>query len=221
MAALPEQGAAARDPLSETMESQDRLLIIFVRNLIRGKVKTRLAAHIGPDAAMEVYQQLLQHISQITTGIDAVRELHYSEEVPDQDLWQNVLRKLQKGKDLGERMEEAFRQGFEAGYRKIVLIGSDIPDLRKEDIEAAFSALRENQFVVGPAADGGYYLIGMNSLNSNIFKNKPWGSELLLQETLKDLEPEEICLLKVRHDLDTYEDLKAHKQFRKYITITK
>lgn len=188
-----------------------------MRNLIRGSVKTRLAAHIGPDAALEVYQQLLQHISRVTAGIDAVRELHYSEEIPDQDLWEAVSRKLQKGNDLGERMEEAFRLGFARGYRKIVLIGSDIPDLRQRDIEAAFLALNKNNVVIGPAADGGYYLIGMNSLNSRIFKNKPWGSNLVLQETLKDLEPEETCLLEVRRDLDTYADLKMHKQFRKYI----
>lgn len=199
------------------MKNNNRLLIIFVRNPVLGKVKTRMASKVGKQTALKIYLQLLEQVSKETRNLPMVREVHYSEVVPQGDMWDGYNRKLQQGTDLGERMYNAFRQGFKEGYKEIILIGSDLPDLKQEDIESGFSALHYSDYVIGPAVDGGYYLIGMKSLNSKLFNNKTWGSNTVLEETLRDIKHKKTTLLQERHDLDTFEDLSAHPRFQQYI----
>ena len=96
-------------------------------------------------------------------------------------------------------------------YEKIILIGSDLPDISTEIIEKGFSELDKNKVVFGPAEDGGYYLVGMNKLQKSIFENKPWSEPELLKQTLNELEKQKtsFSLLQTLNDIDTFEDLKS------------
>ncbi len=202
-------------------ENKDRLLLIFTRNPKLGKCKTRLAATIGDQAALDIYMILLRHTAEITKGLNCSKEVYYSEEVSENDLWDNgnYAKQLQKGTDLGERMYNAFKSGFQKGYKKIIIIGSDIYDLNSETIEEAFSEMENFDFVIGPAADGGYYLLGMKSLNIDIFLNKNWGTETVLEDTLNNLNNKKIKLLQIKNDIDVYEDLKDIDVFQSFVKI--
>lgn len=187
-----------------------KALIIFTRNPELGKVKTRLAKTIGDIAALKVYQKLLEHTIIITRTLEVDKFVFYSEQIQENDHWDAVtyFKELQNGVDLGERMNHAFELLFSRGYRQIVIVGSDIFELTTNDIQKAFTHLDTTNFVVGPALDGGYYLLGMNALKKKLFKNKKWGTKTVLKETLKNLEQEQLVLLTTKNDIDTYDDLK-------------
>lgn len=201
------------------MKNKEQLLIIFVKNPEEGKVKTRLAKNTGNKTALEIYNHLLKHTVSTTKTLEVSKTVYYSDQIPSQDLWKNSIfnKALQKGADLGERMENAFRENFSMGFRQIVLIGSDIYDIEKEDIVKAFDALKDHDIVLGPALDGGYYLLGMNSLTSKVFRNKDWGTSSVLESTLNELKHKDIFLLKERQDIDKYDDLKNKPEFREYL----
>ena len=157
------------------------LLIIFTRNPKLGKVKTRLAKTVGNETALEIYKYLLQKTRDISLQVSSDREVYYSVKIRSNDIWdsKNYQKNQQVGEDLGIRMQNAFKNGFDAGYKKVVIIGSDLYDLTSENIEKAFTELDNNDVVLGPAEDGGYYLLGMNLLHSTIFKNKKWTYAIL------------------------------------------
>lgn len=198
---------------------EKNLLLIFTRNPELGKCKTRLAAEVGDIAALEIYKFLLQHTVTITQNLIVDKEVHYSAKVRDNDLWDGskYYKKKQSGNDLGQRMEFAFKEGFSHGYQNIIIIGSDMYDLAQEDIEEAFLALQSHEYVIGPALDGGYYLFGMKFLNSRVFKNKKWGTETVLQNTLDDIKNENIKILEARNDVDHFEDIKDIAVFQKFL----
>ncbi|CAM4174396.1 TIGR04282 family arsenosugar biosynthesis glycosyltransferase [Gillisia limnaea] len=194
------------------------LLIIFTRNPELGKVKTRLAKDVGDESALEIYKFLLKHTVLITSDLDVHKEVWFSEEIGKDHLWDSSVysKKLQKGKDLGARMQYAFEAGFDNGFRNIIIIGSDMYDLETEDLENAFRILKNKEYVIGPAADGGYYLLGMRNPEPKIFKNKQWGTSSVLRETLNDLKGKNIALTDLRNDVDLYEDIKEHEDFQKF-----
>lgn len=198
--------------------TSDKLLIIFTRNPELGKCKTRLAATVGDEAALEIYKFLLNHTVSITQNLHVDREVHYSENIKKNDIWDSLVydKKLQSGDSLGARMYNAFGKGFANGYRRIVIIGSDMYDLSARDIEKAFDELSDHNYVLGPAEDGGYYLFGMKTLNSEVFKNKNWGTETVLEDTLSDLNGESVKLLDTRNDVDYYEDIKDIAAFQRF-----
>lgn len=195
---------------------EKNLLLIFTRNPELGKCKTRLAATIGDHAALEVYQTLLNHTVSITKDLDTTKEVHYSVKVRENDIWDHHIyhKKQQYGEDLGQRMKNAFQNGFTNGYTNIIIIGSDMYDLNQEDIENAFRALQDHEYVIGPAMDGGYYLLGMKRMTSEVFENKAWGTETVLKSTLNDLQQTNIKLLEERNDIDYYEDIKDISAFQ-------
>lgn len=196
----------------------NRLLLIFSKNPVPGRCKTRLAKTIGDVAATEIYKVLLRHTALITEPLNAIKEVHYSDFVEEDDIFSDqFIKKVQSGKDLGEKMKNAFSKGFQAGFQHIVIIGSDLLDITTEDINEAFEALKTYDYVIGPAEDGGYYLLGMNKLNSTLFENKDWSSNTVLQDTLIDLKTEHIVLLDERNDIDTYEDLEEFKELKDYL----
>jgi rSAM/selenodomain-associated transferase 1 len=185
-----------------------RLLIVFVKNKILGQVKTRLAKSIGDNAALIVYQELLAITKDETSKVNADKAVYYSDDI-DTDTWENFDQQIQFGVDLGAKMRQAFMEGFEKDYQSIVLIGSDLPDISSEIIQKAFDALEKSHIVFGPAADGGYYLIGLNQMYEKIFKNKPWSQPQLLKITTAELKKNLIpfSLLETLNDIDNYEDL--------------
>lgn len=195
------------------------LLLIFTRNPELGKCKTRLAAKTGDKIALDIYKFLLNHTVAITQNLNADKQVHYSVAIRDNDIWSNNIyhKKLQNGKDLGSRMMNAFKQGFADGYKNIIIIGSDLFDITTTDLENAFDHLLKNDFVVGPATDGGYYLLGMKKLNSSVFKNKDWGTNTVLKDTLKNLKDEKIKLLEAKNDVDYYEDIKDIDAFKPFL----
>lgn len=199
---------------------EKNLLLIFTRNPELGKCKTRLAAAIGNQPALDIYKFLLQHTVTITKNLNVAKEVHYSVKVRENDFWNSEIytKEQQHGNDLGQRMEYAFAKGFAKGYQNIIIIGSDMYDLNQEDIENAFKALESHEYVIGPAEDGGYYLFGMKSLNSQVFKDKIWGTETVLKDTLKNIENKKLKLLEERNDIDYYEDIKDIAVFRKFLS---
>jgi hypothetical protein len=184
-----------------------------------GKVKTRLAKDVGDQPALEIYKFLLKHTVSVTKDLEFTREVHYSEEIQHDDIWDEdiFIKKQQIEGDLGEKMEEAFLSGFKNGYKNIIIIGSDLYDLSQEDIDEAFKALETFEYVLGPAEDGGYYLLGMNTFNREIFKNKAWGTDTVLRDTLIDLKNVQLQLLEERNDIDVYEDIKDHQDFQQFL----
>lgn len=200
------------------MSKMQNLLLIFTRNPELGKVKKRLAAETGDRAALEIYQFLLKHTAKITRNIAADKQVFFSETIEKGDFWdESYTKKVQQGRDLGEKMENAFMQGFEAGYENIIIIGSDLYDLSSKDLDEAFATLENSDYVIGPAQDGGYYLLGMKTLNSNLFKNKSWSTAGVFEETIKDMGSKKIHILEERNDIDHLEDLKAHPELQQLL----
>ena len=184
-----------------------------------GKCKTRLAATIGDQAALEIYQILLDHTVQITKELPCDKHVYYSERIIPEDIWDNAcyVKKLQRGTDLGQRIQGAFQNGFNEGYTKIVVIGSDMYDLTNEDIRRAFASLDENDAVLGPAKDGGYYLLGMKQLIPAVFHSKDWGTDTVFEDTMKDLQGMNVGLLDERNDVDRYEDILGIPVFEPFL----
>ncbi len=196
------------------------VLIIFIRNPEIGKVKTRLAKTIGNNAALQLYKLLLQHTFEATQNINYDKIVYYSEAIEKNDIWDaSYQKKIQQGNDLGQRMYHAFETVFKAGYKKAVIIGSDIFDLTPAHIKEAFTMLNTYDTVLGPAEDGGYYLLGMKQLHPGIFKEKTWGTATVLAETLKDLKGIKTHFLETLNDIDTYEDLKKVNTFKSFLKL--
>ena len=195
-----------------------KALIIFTRNPELGKCKTRLAKKIGDENALEVYKYLLNHTASISEDIIADRYVFYSENIINEDLWDsNVFRKkLQHGNDLGERMSTAFRELLEIGYEKVVIIGSDLLDLDAATVNDAFTQLDFNDVVIGPALDGGYYLLGLKNLYPKLFLNKEWGTSSVLKDSINDLQNSKIYVLKELNDIDTFEDMQHYTELTKF-----
>lgn len=203
----------------KTRKKKTSLLIVFVRNPVRGKVKKRLAREIGKDAALTLYEHLLEHTAQVCSSLPIDKKVYYSEFIETEDLWKNLNfdQDIQRGRDLGERMKNAFRKGFQEGYERIILIGSDLWELDQKIMEEAISGIQRYEYVLGPARDGGYYLIGMNSLNNSLFEQKEWGTGTVLRDTLRDLKKESLILLDERNDIDTLEDLGDFPELQQLI----
>lgn len=200
------------------LPASKKALIIFTRNPELGKCKTRLAKTIGDEAALKIYTFLLKHTATITEFVKADKYVFYSEHIKTNDLWNiDVFRKkLQSGTDLGSRMENAFSELFNLGYEKIMIIGSDLLDLNQQIIDHAFDQLIHHDVVIGPSKDGGYYLLGMKMMHQDIFKNKAWGTETVLKDTLNDLQNNNVELLEELNDIDTFEDMKHYKQLERF-----
>ena len=215
----PIENRKEKTVVDHTKVTSKNLLLIFTRNPELGKCKTRLAATIGDVNALEVYKFLLNHTVKLTQPVNAVKQVWYSEAIWNDDIWNNSIfdKRLQQGNDLGIRMAKAFQEGFASGFERVIVIGSDMYDLSKTDLENAFDILKTKDVVVGPAEDGGYYLLGMNAFNAQVFQNKIWGTASVLQATLDDLRNKNVHLLEERNDIDLYEDIKNITVFQPYL----
>ena len=190
-------------------------LLIFIRNPQLGKVKTRLARTLGDVETLRIYHILLEKTRSAALGCQAERWLIYSDFVESNDVWHPDFfqKKVQHSGDLGERMEAAFQMAFEARSDKVVIIGSDCPELTGEILQQAFDGLDSFDFVLGPVPDGGYYLLGMKALESSVFHNIEWSTETVLEKTLKRIAAagKSFMLLPMLSDVDTEEDWRAVK----------
>ncbi|MBT8393349.1 MAG: glycosyltransferase [Flavobacteriaceae bacterium] len=195
------------------------LLIIFTRNPELGKVKTRLSKSIGDENALSIYKTLLKRTEKNVRDLNCDKTVYYSVKIRENDIWDDSIyqKHQQHGLDLGERMQNAFINAFNKKYEKVAIIGSDLFDLNQNHINEAFKSLNKKDFVIGPAHDGGYYLLGMKSLNSHVFKNKDWGTSSVLRDTLADLKGKSVYLLETLNDIDVYDDLINIRAFKKYL----
>ena len=114
-------------------------------------------------------------------------------------------------------MQNAFKKSFNKGYEKVMIVGSDLYDLTPNHINEAFSKLDTNDVVMGPAEDGGYYLLGMKTLQPNIFENKEWGTSTVRKDTLKNLQEVNVHLLAELNDVDVIEDIENHPAFAHFL----
>jgi rSAM/selenodomain-associated transferase 1 len=185
-------------------------LIIFVRNPVLGKVKTRLAAGIGDDKTLLVYKFLLQHTHAITVNLPVTKFVYYADYINADDLWNGNEKRMQQGDDLGERMKNAFAELFDAGFKNICIIGSDCYELTSNILADAFEKLKTADIVAGPVTDGGYYILGMHKPETDFFINKEWSTDTVFSDTLKDAAALNLTLhqLPLLQDIDTEDDLR-------------
>lgn len=196
---------------------EEQLLLIFVKNPLPGKVKTRLAASLGNEKALEIYQQLLAYTRDIALKVDVAKEIWYGNEIPQADLWSeaNFQRFRQPVEaDLGGKMTAAFDQAYTKGYKKIVIIGSDNAKITDTHLKEAFTALDKHDVVIGPAVDGGYYLLGMRASShfshADIFKDKEWSTDTVFSDTVDSITSLGLrfSVLETLSDIDYEEDLR-------------
>jgi len=191
--------------------NHDSLLMIFAKNPELGKVKTRLAKTIGNEKALMIYVKLLEHTHAVADRVFADKAVFYSDKVQEFDIldYYKFPKFLQKGKDLGERMERAFGQAFAQDYDKVVIIGSDCYEITTEIVEDALTALDDHNVVLGPALDGGYYLLGMDRHYPHLFKDKAWSTPDVLLDTILDIKKLKLSysLLPTLSDVDEEKDL--------------
>lgn len=200
-----------------TVKAEDRCLIMFVKFPEQGRVKSRLAKDLGAEAAANLYRCFVDDLSERFSKepYKLCLAFHPTEK-------ENEMREMlgdefscipQTGDDLGERMKLAFLRCFSEGGRSVVLIGSDIPDLPARIVDEAFCALDEKDSVIGPAADGGYYLLGFkqDTFNANVFQGIPWGGETVFHDTMNLLRMAgaPVHVLPAWRDIDKYEDIAA------------
>jgi rSAM/selenodomain-associated transferase 1 len=199
--------------------SKQNCLIIFTRKPELGKVKTRLAKGVGNEKALQVYMYLLEHSANISAKVNSEKQVWYTDSIQKNDVWaDSVFEKHTQPKgDLGYKMRHAFQHNFNRGYQKVLIIGSDLLDLNSKNIETAFQLLENNDVVIGPAEDGGYYLLGTNHYIPEIFQNIDWSTEHVFQQTLKRIADKSLALLDKKNDIDFKEDALRHEELKKII----
>lgn len=195
----------------------DQQLIILLKAPLRGLVKTRLASETGEDAALAIYTQLLERLKvNLSEFPDTVLHFTPADEgarlTPFLAAGWNM--QPQGEGDLGQRMYQAFNHAFAAQAGKVVMIGADCPEITPDDVQHAFDELDRHDLVLGPAQDGGYWLIGLKQLHRELFSGVRWSTNRVLTETLErawqlDLR---VAFLRLLSDIDTKSDWERYLQ---------
>lgn len=193
-----------------------RCLVMFVKYPEKGKVKTRLSEYFDEDTVVRLYRAFISDLLERLPGDDYDFRIAYhpreKKEAFSREFGKSFVYMPQTGTDLGKRMLNAFRRCFSDGYRSVVVIGSDSPDLPRRIVMEAFQAL-EKGAVIGPACDGGYYLIGFRreQFLPGVFTGITWGGDSVCKTTLRILEDAGIGfhVLPVWRDIDRPEDISA------------
>jgi len=195
------------------------VVLVFHKNEVLGRVKTRLASGIGEARALEIYSHLIQSTYSVLEDVSAPVWTYYSDFIPETVNPPIAKSFVQEGQDLGERMANAFARSFESGMEKVVLIGTDCPTLQRQHLNQAFEALTHSDLVLGPATDGGYYLIGMKRKADYLFEGISWSTSEVLSQTLAVATAHGLhfTLLDELSDIDTREDWE---RYRSQIEIT-
>lgn len=164
--------------------SKKQAIIIFIKNPVLGKAKTRIAKEVGDQKALDIYKALLEHTRKVVSNLSVTKYLFYSDNIIT-DEWDAGLfeKRLQVGLDLGERMKNAFTEVLK-DMDQAIIIGSDCVQLNSEIITNAFTQLSQNDTVIGPTFDGGYYLLGMKQCHDFLFENMKWSTDSVCQDTM-------------------------------------
>lgn len=197
--------------------SVKRTTLVFVKYPEPGRVKTRLAAVVGKEVAAELYRAFVEDVMAMCRSVGAAITVMVTpvEALEEVGAWLGMTHhcRAQAGRDLGERMSNAFQDAFQAGFEEAVLIGSDLPDLPRRILEEAFRELRWNECVIGPAADGGYYAIGFRAggFHASVFQGVEWSTGSVCRRTCE--------LLRMSgaryHQLDTWEDVDTPEDLKR------
>lgn len=195
----------------------DNKLIIFVKNPVKGKVKTRLAKSVGDTRALEIYLKLIEYTRDQVVGVSGEKEISYSQEIVRQDEWDEDIffKSKQEGDTLGERMKNAFFKGLiDQDFMKVVLIGSDCAELTTNMIGKSFEALDKTDVVIGPAEDGGYYLIGMRRFIPQLFEDINWSTSEVFKHTVEKVQENDASFstLEILSDVDEIGDWDKVRQ---------
>jgi rSAM/selenodomain-associated transferase 1 len=193
-------------------------LIVFLKSPEKGKVKTRIAKTEGEERALEIYRLLLDKtycLAEKIASKQVVVFVFYAGNPSELERWMKFSFYSQEGKDLGERMLNAFKTVFEQGYQNIGIIGSDCYSLTDKQIQLGFEIVEKYDFVFGPAIDGGYYALFMKTRTNFIFENMTWSHPNVLADSIRKIESMEqtYYLLEKLRDVDTVDDwitLKAN-----------
>jgi rSAM/selenodomain-associated transferase 1 len=187
-------------------------LIVFVKNPVPGKVKTRLAASVGHEVATLIYKQLVSFTGKVASASGYPVHIYYSDFIPEKNYLIDpcASRRLQRGKDIGEKMANAIADQL-LRHKKVVLIGSDCGEISSQILHHAFGRLSVADVVLGPARDGGYYLVGMKARYTSIFKGIEWSTPGVLNQTISNALHLgiDLALLAELGDVDTYKDWEA------------
>ena len=194
----------------------DALLLLFLKAPVRGAVKSRLAAALGDDAALELYRNFALDILETIDRSGLPCRICYHPPGAGESVagWLGRHRSYlaQSGSDVGERMEQAFRYAFDEGITRAVLVGSDLPDLPSAVLADALGSLMTSDAVIGPAQDGGYYLIGFrrDRFVPAVFHGMPWSSDSVFMRTMRIFDQARcgVHMLPAWRDVDTIQDLK-------------
>ncbi len=201
-------------------ENSRATILVFARAPEIGRVKTRLAAHLGAERAAEIHRACLEDAIRLAERVEGCerrllmagsRGAWADAEIELDATWEM---EPQRGHDLGERLETAFREAFRRGAKKATAIGTDTPWMGARRIETAIAALDADDVVLGPAADGGYYLVGMRRLIPKAFRQIAWGKQTVLEETRRKIERAggSYRLIERDFDLDRIEDLERARR---------
>jgi rSAM/selenodomain-associated transferase 1 len=218
-------------------------LIIFTRYPVPGKTKTRMIPALGEQGAADLHCRMAEYtvLNLLTLGCDQSLEIGIYYSGGDRFLMETWLNPIissflannpnlsinplsyhpQFGENLGKRMQGAFEDGFKNQIEKIIIIGTDCPDLSPHLIEEAFLALNYHDVVLGPASDGGYYLIGLSQSFPMLFNHIDWGSDRVLAQTKKIIEQEKLRVydLPVLTDVDRPDDLYIWESKKCFSTL--
>ena len=185
-------------------------LVVFVKAPRPGQVKTRLAETMGAEAACAAYGRLVDTLLKNLAPLPAL-ELRFAPDEAEGEIrpwlqpgWQA---RPQGGGDLGRRLQQSFVEAFSAGAKRVVIIGSDCPEVNAADVQQAWSELTSHDLVVGPATDGGYWLVGLKQPQPSLFEDIGWSSDMVLAQTLQRAKTAglRVQLLRILTDVDTEE----------------
>lgn len=208
---------AVEEPRHNMERKSKNVIIVFQKNLILGKVKTRLAKTIGNEEALNIYKSLIRttysELSKLKDADIVVYLSDYVEELPFDIKGKNYSIFAQHGLDLGERMKHAFEETFALGYEKCLIIGTDCPELSMKEMQSAIDNLSNHDVVFGPAEDGGYYLMGKKKLIPSLLQGINWSTDEVLSKSIEKIEKENLTLklLERLGDIDTEKDWKNYK----------
>lgn len=206
------------------MKSKNQL-IVFTRFPEPGKTKTRLIPHLGAEGAAQLQREMTEHTVKQARKSGADIEIRYTEGSPGQmgNWLGGDLNYVEQGEgDLGEKMERAFSDHFSAGAERVAIVGSDCPSNDWKNMQSAFQSLETAECVIGPANDGGYYLIGLcragvstplprsrpsATFPAELFNSIDWGSDHVFEQTMKAASALAVAKLKQLDDVDLPEDI--------------
>lgn len=190
--------------------------MVFVKDSKKYPVKTRLKASIGENRSIWIYNKILNKTAKVIKNLKVDIAIFHYNSILSKNPFKKFSKwnKIQIGKNLGEKISNAFDWGFEKGYNRIIIIGSDLWELSEDILSKGFIELNNNQVVIGPSIDGGYYLLGLNKKMPKLFQGIKWGTKSVLSETINLIDNKPYILTEL-NDIDTYEDLISHPSLLK------